>query len=76
MPTTVIAPKTHAHAPRAQRRIYRLRHVMEATGFGRAWIYQLMADGKFPKAIRIGKRAVGWDGALVDQWVADRLEGR
>lgn len=76
MPTTVIAPKTHAHAPRAQRRIYRLRHVMEATGFGRAWIYQLMADGKFPKAIRIGKRAVSWDGALVDQWVADRLEGR
>ncbi len=76
MPTTVIAPKTHAHAPRAQRRIYRLRHVMEATGFGRAWIYQLMAEGKFPKAIRIGKRAVGWDGALVDQWVADRLEGR
>lgn len=76
MPTTVTAPKTHAHAPRAQRRIYRLRHVMEATGFGRAWIYQLMADGKFPKAIRIGKRAVGWDGDLVDQWVADRLEGR
>ena len=76
MPTTVLAPKTHAHAPRAQRRIYRLRHVMEATGFGRAWIYQLMAEGKFPKAIRIGKRAVGWDGALVDQWVADRLEGR
>nr|WP_313474641.1 AlpA family transcriptional regulator [Stutzerimonas kunmingensis] len=71
-----MAPKTHAHALRAQRRIYRLRHVMEATGFGRAWIYQLMADGKFPKAIRIGKRAVGWDGVLVDQWVADRLEGR
>ncbi|SDD38598.1 transcriptional regulator, AlpA family [Ectopseudomonas chengduensis] len=76
MPTTVIAAKTHAHAPRTQRRIYRLRHVMASTGFGRAWIYQLMADGKFPKAIRIGKRAVGWDGDLVDQWVADRLEGR
>jgi len=49
---------------------------MASTGFGRAWIYQLMADGNFPKAIRIGKRAVGWDGDLVDQWVADRLEGR
>lgn len=69
MPTT-----KHHHRP--QRRIYRLRHVMDATGFGRAWIYQLMADGKFPKAIRIGKRAVGWDGSLVDQWVSDRLEGR
>lgn len=58
------------------RSIYRLPTVKERTGFGRAWIYQLMADGKFPKAIRIGKRAVGWDGDLVDQWVADRLEGR
>lgn len=74
MPNTIKTPKNSY--PRAERRIYRLRHVMDATGFGRAWIYQLMADGKFPKAIRIGKRAVGWDGSLVDQWVADRLEGR
>lgn len=61
---------------RPVRRIYRLQQVQDATGFGRAWIYQLMADGKFPKAVRIGKRAVGWDGDLVDEWVADRLEGR
>lgn len=55
---------TTSRYTRAERRIYRLRQVMDATGFGRAWIYQLMADGKFPKAIRIGKRAVGWDGTL------------
>lgn len=68
---------THAQRiSRHQRRIYRLKHVMHVTGFGRAWIYQLMAEGKFPSSVRIGKRAVGWDGDLVDRWVDDRLEGR
>lgn len=58
------------------RRIMRLPQVRAATGFGRAWIYALMGEGKFPKARRIGTRAVGWDSQEVEQWVTDRLEGR
>lgn len=58
------------------RRIMRLPQVQAATGFGRAWIYELMSEGKFPKARKIGARAVGWDSQEVEQWVADRLEGR
>ena len=59
-----------------ERRIYRLQQVKDATGFGRAWIYELMSEGKFPKARKIGARAVGWDSLEVEQWVTDRLEGR
>ncbi|WP_417539756.1 helix-turn-helix transcriptional regulator [Marinobacter sp.] len=55
-------------------RILRLCSVKAATGFGRAWIYQLMHEGKFPKSRRIGKRAVGWDSREVEQWVNERLE--
>lgn len=58
------------------RRIMRLPQVQVATGFCRAWIYELMSEGKFPKARRIGARAVGWDSQEVEQWVSDRLEGR
>ena len=58
------------------RRIMRLPQVQAATGFGRAWIYELMSEGKFPKARPIGARAVGWDSQEVEQWVSDRLEGR
>lgn len=58
------------------RRIMRLPQVQAATGFGRAWIYTLMSRGEFPKARRIGTRAVGWDSQEVEAWVADRLEGR
>lgn len=58
------------------RRIMRLPQVQASTGFGRAWIYKLMSEGKFPKAHKIGARAVGWDSQAVEAWVADRLEGR
>lgn len=71
MPATVT---THPrHPTRPERQIWRLQKVMEATGFGRAWIYALMAKGEFPKARRIGARAVGWDSLEVEQWIADRL---
>ena len=31
---------------------------------------------QFPKALRLGVRAVGWDSAEVEQWIADRLDER
>jgi prophage regulatory protein len=37
---------------------------------------RLMREGKFPKALRLGIRAVGWDSAEIDQWIAERLNGR
>jgi len=58
---------------RAERRIYRLRQVMDATGFGRAWIYELMKRGEFPRARKIGTRAIGWDSLEIEAWVAAQL---
>ena len=57
------------------RRIMRLPEVKAASGFGRTHIYELMQEGRFPKARRIGVRAVGWDSSEIEQWVTDRLEG-
>jgi len=54
----------------------RLPEVKSLTGFGRAWIYMLMQQGKFPKSRRIGTRAVGWDSQEVEQWVVQRLEAK
>lgn len=59
-----------------ERRILRRPEVEAKTGFKRAHIYSLMRAGKFPKALRLGIRAVGWDAAEIDQWIADRLEER
>ncbi len=60
----------------SERRILRRAEVEQKTGFKRAYLYQLTRAGKFPKARRIGIRAVGWDSAEVDQWIADRLNQR
>ncbi|WP_244253737.1 AlpA family transcriptional regulator [Burkholderia multivorans] len=57
-------------------RILRRPEVEARTGFKRAHIYSLMRAGKFPKALRIGDRAVGWHSAEIDQWISDRLHMR
>lgn len=57
----------------AQRHIMRREEVERKTGFKRAHIYNLMKEGKFPQAKRIGLRAVGWDSLEIEQWVVERL---
>ena len=60
-------------APQPQRHIMRRDEVERKTGFKRAHIYNLMKEGKFPQAKRIGLRAVGWDSLEIEQWVVERL---
>lgn len=68
---------THAPALLAsERRILRLDEVESKSGFKRAHIYNLMKRGQFPRALRLGVRAVGWDSVEVEQWIADRLKDR
>jgi prophage regulatory protein len=59
-----------------ERRILRRPEVEAKTGFKRAYLYRLMQEGKFPKTIPLGVRAVGWDSVEVDQWIAERLKER
>ncbi len=59
--------------PPIERHILRRDEVERLTGFKRAHIYNLMRQGKFPKAKRIGLRAVGWDSLEIHLWVAERL---
>lgn len=59
-----------------ERRILRRPEVEAKTGFKRAHIYNLMQQGKFPKAIRLGVRAVGWDSIEIEQWIAERRNER
>lgn len=57
-----------------QRCILRLPAVKERTGFGRTKIYDLMKEGRFPKAHRIaGAHAVGWCSLEVEAWIAEQL---
>ncbi|GKS83636.1 AlpA family transcriptional regulator [Acidovorax sp. SUPP1855] len=62
--------------PDTGRKILRRAEVEAKTGFKRAHLYNLMKDGKFPKSVRLGVRAVGWDSTEIDQWIIDRLNDR
>jgi prophage regulatory protein len=62
-----------ASPTQTDRYIMRRAEVEKRTGFKRAHIYNLMKEGKFPLARRIGMRAVGWDSAEIDRWIAERL---
>ncbi|AMN77236.1 AlpA family transcriptional regulator [Pseudomonas azotoformans] len=64
---------TFQRQPSPERYIMRREEVERKTGFKRAHIYNLMKEGKFPQAKRIGLRAVGWDSLEIEQWVAERL---
>lgn len=56
--------------------IMRLPQVMAATGFGRAWLYELIKRGEFPQARKIGARAVGFDSLEVQSWIDARMGGQ
>lgn len=53
--------------------ILRRDKVQARTGLSRSSIYQMMADGRFPKPISIGVRAVGWLETSVNDWIKDRI---
>lgn len=59
-----------------ERRMLRRPEVEAKTGFKRAHIYNMMSLGKFPQAIRIGVRAVGWDSIEIEQWLTERRNER
>jgi len=47
--------------PPVEHRILRLDEVQAKTGFKRAHLYTLMHKGEFPRTVRLGTRAVGWN---------------
>jgi prophage regulatory protein len=57
-------------------RILRLPQVCSMTGLGRSMIYQMEAEGRFPRRVPIGARAVGWVEGEIQDWLRGRIESR
>lgn len=52
--------------------ILRRPAVQAAVGLSTSTIYAMMAEGTFPKPIRLGKRAVGWPESSIREWLSAR----
>ena len=53
-------------------RTLRLPAVSEITGLPGSTIYERIAQGKFPKPVKLEGRAVGWIESEVAAWQAER----
>jgi prophage regulatory protein len=48
--------------------LLRLGAVIRVTGLSRSTLYRLIADGQFPRPVRLGPRAVAWRRVDVEAW--------
>ena len=57
-----------------QDQILRLPKVMELTGKSRTTLWRDEKEGRFPKRVKIGPRAVGWLRSSVEKWLQELKE--
>ena len=57
-------------------KILRRREVEARTGLSRSTIYNMMADGSFPRPLKLGARAVGWPESEIVAWFEARKAER
>ncbi|EEQ4616030.1 TPA: helix-turn-helix transcriptional regulator [Escherichia coli] len=53
--------------------LIRLSDVMRRTGYGRAWIYKLIAQERFPKPVKVGSRSIAFVESEIDEWINQRI---
>lgn len=57
-----------------QKRILRLPEVCQITGLAKATIYKKVADGSFPKIIKLTSRSSGFLEEDVFNWIEARIQ--
>lgn len=51
----------------------RLPEAMTRTGYSRSGLYKLISQGRFPKPVKIGTRAIAFIESEVDEWISQRI---
>ena len=54
-------------------KLLRLPQVRELTQRSTTRIYHDMSEGRFPRPIRIGPRAVAWTTSSLEAWLRERI---
>lgn len=54
--------------------ILRVRRVASRMDVSKSSVYKLVREGKFPRGLKIGERAVGWLETDVDNWIEARAK--
>ncbi len=54
--------------------LLRIGEVTRRTGLSRASVYRLMADGHFPRSVRLSSRTTAWVLSEIDEWIGGRIQ--
>ncbi len=54
--------------------ISRIGTVSKMTGLPKSSIYRKVADGEFPKPVKLGERSSGWVTQEIQDWLDDRIK--
>lgn len=57
-------------------KLIKLKTVMECTGLARSTVYKFIAEGRFPKPVKLGARMVVWVEGEIQQWIQERIGER
>ena len=55
-------------------KLVRRKSVEMMTGLSRSALYEKMAQGEFPKPIRLGTRSVAWVLSEIECWISKRID--
>jgi prophage regulatory protein len=53
--------------------ILRLPTVKARTGLSRSTIYLRISEGRFPRPVSLGSRAIGWIESEINTWLSERV---
>lgn len=53
--------------------LIRMSEIIRRTGYSKAWIYKLIAQGRFPQPVKIGSRSIAFVESEVEEWVNQRI---
>jgi len=57
-------------------KILRINDIVEIFGISRATVYRLASEPDFPRKIRLGARAVGYEESEIEHFFRERQEKR
>lgn len=55
------------------KKLVRLSEVLTRTGYSKAWIYKLIAQGRFPQSVKLGPRSIAFVESEIDEWIDQRI---
>jgi len=65
-----------ASSPQQLQLFIRLPEVRQKVGMSKSYIYDLIAQGKFPKPVKVSSRISCWVAAEVEQWIQEQIDAR